>query len=45
LYHLYTESQSLVIILCGQSGGLLDLGMPAVVDESSAVSNNSDEFA
>ena len=25
--------------------GLLGLGMPAVVDESSAVCNNSDEFA
>jgi hypothetical protein len=31
--------------LCGQSGGLfVGLGMPAVINESSAVYNNSDEF-
>jgi hypothetical protein len=42
---LHTASQSLVKILCGQSGCLpVGLGMSAVDDESSAVCNDSDEF-
>jgi hypothetical protein len=45
LYHLHTASQSLVQILSGESGGLpVGLGMSAVIDESSAVCNDSDEF-
>jgi hypothetical protein len=44
LYHLHT-SQSLVKILCGESGCLpVGFGRSAVVDESSAVCTDCDEF-
>ena len=45
LYHLHTASLRLVKILCGQSGRLpVGPEMPAVVDESSAVCDDSDEL-
>jgi hypothetical protein len=45
LHHLHTTGQSIVKILCGQSGGLpVGFGLSAVVDGSSVACSDSNEF-